>query len=91
MNIQAVGIIRQRGQFTIPDKIRDRLDWLTPSSTVTITSQKPDEIVIKPYIGAKKGIDWNKIWEGIRRARAIKGKGETITTAEFLQKDRRSH
>lgn len=88
MSIQAVGIIRNRGQLTIPDKIRETFDWLTPSSTVTITSQKPDEIVIKPY---KAAPDWDKIWEGIRKARAIKGKGKTISAVEFLQKDRRSH
>ena len=91
MNIQAVGIIRQRGQLTIPDKIRETFRWLTSSSIVTITSQKPDEIVIRPYTQAKKEIDWDKIWEGIRQARAIRGKGKTISTAEFLQKDRRSH
>ena len=91
MNIQAVGIIRQRGQLTIPDKIRETFRWLTSSSIVTITSQKPDEIVIRPYTQAKKEIDWDKIWDGIRQARAIRGKGKTISTAEFLQKDRRSH
>ena len=89
--MQAVGIVRQRGQLTIPEKIRETFRWLTPFSAVTITSQKPDEIVIRPHTQAKKEIDWDKIWEGIRLARAIKGKGKTISAAEFLQKDRRSH
>lgn len=87
MNIQAVGIIRNRGQLTIPDKIRETFDWLTPSSVVTITSQKPDEIVIKPH---KKEYDWDKIWKMVKRSRAIKGNGRG-SAAEFLEKDRRSH
>ena len=91
MNIQTVGIVRKRGQLTIPDKIRESFSWLTPSSAVTIISEKPDEIVIRPHTQAKKEVDWDKIWEGIRRARAIKGKGKTIPATEFLQKDRRSH
>lgn len=87
MNIQAVGIIRNRGQLTIPDKIRETFDWLTPSSVVTITSQKPDEIIIKPY---QAKVDWDRIWEGIKKSRAIKGKGRG-SAAEFIEKDRRSH
>lgn len=87
MNIQAVGIVRQRGQLTIPDKIRENFHWLSPSSVVTITSQKPDEIIIKPH---KKEYDWDKIWEMIKRSRAIKGKGRG-SAAEFIEKDRHSH
>ena len=80
-------IIRDRGQLTIPDKIRESLDWVSPNSVVTIISDKSDEIVIKPH---QKKIDWDKIWEGIRKSRAIKGKGRG-SAAEFIEKDRRSH
>jgi AbrB family looped-hinge helix DNA binding protein len=80
-------IIRDRGQLTIPDKIRESLDWASPNSVVTIISDKADEIVIKPH---QKKIDWDKIWEGIKASRAIKGKGRG-SAAEFLEKDRRSH
>ena len=90
MNIQAVGIIRQRGQLTIPDKIREAFDWLTPSSAITITSQKPDEIVIRPVSTSKKAVDWDKMWSLIRKSRAIKGKNP-VSALEILQKDRQSH
>lgn len=89
MNIQAVGIIRNRGQLTIPDKIRETFDWLTPSSVVTITSQKPDEIIIRP-VSVNKKIDWDKIWEGIKKSRAIKGKGKG-SLSKFIAEDRYHH
>lgn len=90
MNIQAVGIVRQRGQLTIPDKIRENFNWLTPSSAITISSQKPDEIIIRPISASKKAVDWDKIWEGIRKARAIKGKGRG-SLSKFIAEDRYRH
>ncbi len=83
-----VSIIRARGQLTIPDSIRALRSWATPSSAVTITSNQPDEIVIRPH---KKEYDWDKIWKGIKKARSLKGKGRAISAAEFLEKDRKSH
>ncbi len=80
-------IIRDRGQLTIPDKIRESHPWASPSSVVTIISDKSDEIVIKPH---QRKIDWDKIWEGIRKSRAIKGKN-AISAVEILEKDRQSH
>lgn len=82
-----VSIVRDRGQLTIPDSIRTIRNWASPNSAVTITSERPDEIVIRPH---KKEYDWDKMWELIRRSRAIKGKGKG-SAAEFLEKDRRSH
>ncbi|HCS78175.1 TPA: hypothetical protein DIV55_00340 [Patescibacteria group bacterium] len=81
-------IVRNRGQLTIPGSIRKTIDWISPMSAVTISVIKPDEIVIRPH---KKVYDWNKIWAGVKQARAIKGKGNATSTIEFLQKDRRSH
>lgn len=86
--MQITGIIRDRGQLTIPDAIRALHSWVSVNSAVTITSEHPDEIIIRPH---RKTYDWDKIWEGIRRARAIKGKGKTSSAAAFLEKDRRSH
>lgn len=82
-----VSIIRNRGQLTIPDSIRDLRQWASPNSVVTITSERPDEIIIRPH---KKKYDWDKIWELIKRSRAIKGKGHG-SAAEFIAKDRLSH
>lgn len=86
--MKAVSIIRDRGQLTIPDSIRKVVHWATPMSAVSISVTKSDEIVITPH---KKHYDWDKIWEGVRKARAIKGKGKAISAAEFLERDRRSH
>lgn len=85
--MKTVSIIRDRGQLTIPDSIRRVVTWITPMSAVSITVVKPDEIVIKPH---KLDYDWDKIWELVRKSRAIKGKGRG-SAAEFIQKDRHSH
>lgn len=88
MNMKAASIVRGRGQLTIPDSIRKVVNWVTPMSAVSISVTKSDEILITPH---KKQYDWDKIWEGIRKSRAIKGKGKATSAAEFLERDRRSH
>lgn len=85
--MKAVSIIRDRGQLTIPDSIRKIVGWVTPMSAVTISVIKPDEIVITPH---QKQVNWNQIWENIRKSRSIKGKGN-ISAAQFLEQDRNSH
>ncbi len=85
--MKIVSIVRDRGQLTIPDSIRQVVSWVTPMSAVTISVVKPDEIVITPH---QKKVDWDKIWEGIRKARSIHGKGK-MSTLEFIQQDRLSH
>lgn len=84
--MKAVSIIRQRGQLTIPDSIRKIVNWVTPSSAVFISVVKPDEIVIKPH---KKEYDWDKIWENVQKARAIKGKRGNLS--KFIVEDRYRH
>lgn len=86
--MKAVSIIRERGQLTIPDNIRKVVNWVSPLSAVSISVVKPDEIVIKPHT---KLIDKDQVWENVRKARAIKGKGSTTSAVEFLIKDRQSH
>lgn len=83
-----VSIIRSRGQLTIPDSIRTLREWTSVNSPVVITSERSEEIVIRPH---KKEFDWDQIWKGISKVRALKGKGSTTSTAEFLVKDRKSH
>ncbi len=82
-----VSIIRNRGQLTIPDSIRALRQWASPNCAVTITSNLPDEITIRPH---KKAYEWDKMWEFVKRSRATRGKGKG-SAAEFLEKDRRSH
>ena len=53
-----ISAIRNRGQLTIPNSIRALREWASPNSAVIITSERPDEIVIKPH---EKEYDWDKI------------------------------
>lgn len=85
--MKAVSIVRDRGQLTIPDSIRKVVNWITPQSAVSISVVKSDEIVIRPH---QKHVDWDKIWKGIRKSRAIKGKN-AVSAIAVLRKDRQSH
>ena len=85
--MKTVSIIRDRGQLTIPDSIRKVISWMTPMSAVTISVIKPDEIVIKPH---QQYVDWEKVFNNIKKARAIKGKGNR-GSMEVLEHDRNSH
>ena len=85
--MKTVSIIRERGQLTIPDSIRQLISWVSPMSAVTISVVKPDEIVITPH---KVQIDWDEIWEGIKESRAIHGKNN-MSASKFLIKDRLTH
>lgn len=84
--IQTTGIIRQRGQLTLPDNIRDNIDWATAGSIVTIKTTKSDEIVIQPY-SPQKEIDWDKLWRDLNRIRSYKGKYHG-SLSKFIIKDR---
>ena len=86
--MKTVSIVRNRGQLTIPDSIRKFVPWVNPMSAVTISVIKPDEIVIKPH---KNQLDWDRIWAGIKKSRALKGTGRSISAVEFLTQDRKSH
>ena len=83
--MNTVSIIRDRGQLTIPDSIRSVATWATASSVVSISIERPDEIVIRPH--QPQRIDWNKLWEQIRKVRTFKGKGEG-NLSTFIVKDR---
>lgn len=85
-NAQGTVIIRERGQLTIPDSIRKMVDWINPSSAVSISVSKPDEIVIKPHQSQGKA-DWEDIWKRIEQARSFKGKGRGNLSA-FIAEDR---
>jgi bifunctional DNA-binding transcriptional regulator/antitoxin component of YhaV-PrlF toxin-antitoxin module len=85
--MKTVSIIRDRGQLTIPDSIRKVITWMNPMSAVTISVNKPDEIIITPH---KQIIDYDVIWEKIKKSRAIVGKGKG-SAAQFIQEDRNAH
>lgn len=88
MRVQTTVVIRNRGQLTIPDKIRKSVNWMAPSSVVTISAQNPDEIIIQPY--NPKKVDWDKLWKQMKRVRAFKGKGRG-NLSQFIAEDRYRH
>lgn len=90
MNGQQINvIIRQRGQFTLPDAIREKINWLTPGSVVTINAEaNKNKVVLSPY-SARKTLDWDKLWKDLKRVRAYRGKGGGNLSA-FIDEDRQT-
>ena len=86
--MKAVGIVRDRGQLTIPDSIRKLVNWVTPLSAVSISVIKPDEIVIRPH-GYQREVNWEMLWKQIKRVRAFKGSGRGDLST-FITEDRES-
>ena len=80
-------IIRDRGQVTIPESIRRSRKWAAPKSVVTVSTDKPNEIVIRPGISTTKVVDWNKLWKNIELSRSYKGKYHG-SLSKFIAKDR---
>lgn len=85
MKIKSTSIIRDRGQLTLPEKVREALRWARPLSVVTISTEKPDEIIIRPY--PEKRVNWDQLWRDIARIRSYEGKGRG-NLSEFIAKDR---
>ena len=82
---QVMGIIRKRGQLTIPKKIRRAEPWAEPLSAVTISVPRPGTIAIEPATTDQK-IDWDVLREKIRRARQVPGKRGNLSA--FIAADR---
>ncbi len=87
MQVQTTAIVRGRGQLTIPDSIRDRANWVSPGSVVTVAQLRADEIVIRPHLASQNKVDWNKIWRNIELARSHKGV-YSGSLSEFIAADR---
>jgi len=81
--------IRQRGQLTIPGKLRKKSHWLSEGSVVAILSSLEEEIKVVPYKARTERIDWRQVWDKIKLARSFKG--EKGNLSEFIFKDRISH
>ncbi|MBI2641665.1 hypothetical protein HYW87_03670 [Candidatus Roizmanbacteria bacterium] len=87
-DIRGTAIIRDRGQLTIPEKIRGVLKWSSPNSVVSLATVSGNELIIRPY-ERQKVTDWMKIWENIRKSRSYKGKRGNLSG--FIVLDRESH
>lgn len=85
--INTTATIRERGQVTIPDKIREIVEWAKPNSVVSISVNSQKELVISPFLS--KGYDWEDIWRRIKRSQSFKGKRGNLS--EFIIQDRERH
>ncbi|KKR32649.1 MAG: hypothetical protein UT63_C0036G0008 [Candidatus Gottesmanbacteria bacterium GW2011_GWC2_39_8] len=91
MPTHVTAIIRNRGQLTIPDPLRQNVSWLEPNSVVSITTLPLGGIVIKPYVHDmdKKATNWTKVWNDIKIARSFRGKKGNLSA--FTVNDREEH
>jgi bifunctional DNA-binding transcriptional regulator/antitoxin component of YhaV-PrlF toxin-antitoxin module len=87
-NLQVTGIIRNRGQLTIPEEIRSTISWTKPKAVVKISVKKPNLITITPH-NLKSDLDWDSLWNSINYVRGFRGKRGNLS--EFIVKDRETH
>ncbi|OGG02948.1 hypothetical protein A2W14_02105 [Candidatus Gottesmanbacteria bacterium RBG_16_37_8] len=80
--------VRQRGQLTIPDNIRESISWLKTGSPISMIVSE-DEIKIKPFQQKEKALDWQYMWRQIELTRSFKGKKGNLS--QFIVKDRETH
>lgn len=83
--------IRQRGQLTIPDQIRQKFSWLKENTVVTIVASPTGEIIIKPLSvsASSDKPNWDEIWRKIKLVRSFKGKRGNLS--KFIAEDRYRH
>ncbi|MBI5614041.1 AbrB/MazE/SpoVT family DNA-binding domain-containing protein [Candidatus Gottesmanbacteria bacterium] len=83
--------IRQRGQLTIPDRIREKFSWLKENTVVSIIASPAGEIVIKPFNShiSSDQPDWDEIWRKIKLVRSFKGSRGNLS--KFIAEDRYRH
>jgi bifunctional DNA-binding transcriptional regulator/antitoxin component of YhaV-PrlF toxin-antitoxin module len=80
--------IRQRGQLTIPDRLRETLSWLQTGEVVGIDIDN-DEVRIRPHAKMGKGVDWGDFWTKVQLARSFKGKRGNLSG--LIVEDRENH
>lgn len=85
--MKAVGILRNRGQLTIPDKIRQSVYWLNQNSAIVFTVTNQQKIFIEPHQPLK---NLQFIMSLVKKSRSIHGKS-SVSGTEFLQQDRKMH
>lgn len=82
--------IRQRGQLTIPDRVRETLGWLQTGEIVGIDVDD-DEVRIRPHSKLVRDVDWDRLWAGLKRCRSFKSRSKQMPLSEFIIQDREKH
>ncbi|MBI3577463.1 AbrB/MazE/SpoVT family DNA-binding domain-containing protein [Candidatus Gottesmanbacteria bacterium] len=81
-------VIRQRGQLTVPDQVREILSWLQTGSVVGI-EVNDDELRVIPHTKMGKPVDWDAFFSKVHLARSLRGKRGNLSSV--ITEDRESH
>lgn len=81
-------IFRQRGQLTLPNKIRKTVTWAQTNSVVSISKVTSDKLVIEPAHKTQK-VDWKALRAQLKRVSNYKGKRGNLS--QFIIEDRERH
>lgn len=82
------GIIRQRGQLTIPESIRKAVKWAKSFCAVSIVLESPEMIVIRPHREGGGEADWDWIYTEMERVRRLTATGKGGSASAFIARDR---
>ncbi|MCA9372080.1 AbrB/MazE/SpoVT family DNA-binding domain-containing protein [Candidatus Woesebacteria bacterium] len=80
-------IIRNRGQLTIPDKIREQLDWVETSMPITIAVRGKHEIVLQP-VKKVQGKQRKMLLQTMKKIRKLPSAKTNLT--QFVINDRQN-
>lgn len=81
MKNKHVTILRDRGQLTIPDSVRKSHPWLQKDQPISLITESPDSITLKPYL-QQKVLNLQKLQEFWRN------QTPTQDSVEFIRWDR---
>lgn len=89
--LRATATIRQRGQLTIPDEIREQLPWLETDSIVGIEMKGLQEVVVRPFRKTQSPSSerWEKALDALKIAQSFAGKRGRLS--HFVTEDREQH
>lgn len=82
----AIAVIRDRYQLTIPEEIRRYLVWTGPQRVVRLILVSKNKFLVEPY--RAETMSWQRIWQNLEK---IKSLGRKTSLAEFIIADRTSH
>jgi len=83
-------VVRQRGQVTIPDDVRNMVAWLSEGSAVGLEMVEKEMLILRPHTKAiVKKFSWNEISKKINLARSFKGQNGNLSG--FIIEDRKNH
>lgn len=93
-NINETIKLREKGQITIPEKIRNLLPWLYPRAVLQLTPKR-EKIIISPLLPQvrtkKKKLsvaEWKEIFLTFKK---IRKSGRQINALKSIMEDRKNH